>query len=76
MIAAHRITTGPSRVLRRLVRKLAKAVALFVTNREIRLSDERTDYLRSLRTSIVPVERQERERTVRLIGRRNQIQGW
>lgn len=76
MIAAHRLTTGPSRIVRRLARKLTKPVALFLATREVRLSQERAEYLLSLRASIVPVERQERERTVRLIGRRNQIQGW
>ena len=68
--------TAALRIARRLMRKLAKPVALFLANRKVRLSEERADYLLSLRTSIAPVEQQERERTVHLVGRRNQIQGW
>lgn len=64
------------RIARRLVRKTIKPVALFLATRELRLSEERADYLMQLRTSIAPVERLERERTVHLVGRRNQIRSW
>lgn len=76
MIAAARITRGPLRVVRRLVRKALKPIALYLADRRVRLSEERADYLLSLRTSIAPVEKRERERTVQLVGLRNQIQGW
>jgi len=76
MIAAIRITRGPFRVVRRLARKVVKPIALFLATRELRLSEERADYLLSLRTSIAPVEKRERERTVHLVGRRNQIRSW
>jgi len=76
MIGATRITSGPFRVLRRLARKAVKPIALFLATRELRLSEERADYLMQLRTSIAPVERLERERTVHLVGRRNQIRSW
>lgn len=64
------------RIARRLVRKLAKPVALWLATRQIRLSEERADYLMRLRADILPVEKRERERSVHLVGRRNEIQGW
>lgn len=76
MIAATRITRGPFRIVRRLARKAVKPIALFLANRELRLSEERAEYLQQLRTSIAPVERRERERAVHLVGRRNQIRSW
>jgi hypothetical protein len=65
-----------ARVARRLVRKIVKPAALWVTARALRRAEARAEHLMQLRRDIVPVERRERERAVRLIGRRNQIRGW
>jgi hypothetical protein len=65
-----------ARIARRLVRKLVKPVALWWNERALREAEDQADFYMHLRRSIVPMERNERERAVRLVGRRNKIRGW
>jgi hypothetical protein len=65
-----------ARIARRLVRKLAKPLALWLTRRALRDAEERAEHLMRMRAHIVPIEKRERERAVRLVGRRNQIEAW
>lgn len=65
-----------ARIARRLVRKLVKPAALWLTQRALRRAEERADYFLQLRAQVVPFELRERRRTVELTARRNQIAGW
>lgn len=65
-----------ARIARRLGRKIAKPVALWLTQRALRRAEERADYFLQLRSQVVPFELRERRRTVELTARRNQIAGW
>jgi hypothetical protein len=65
-----------ARLARRLVRKLAKPAVLWWTGHQLRRSEVLADHYRALRDELVPLERREREHTVRLVGRRNEIQSW
>lgn len=65
-----------ARIARRLVRKIAKPAALWLTQRALRKAEARADYFLQLRNQVVPFELRERRRTVELTARRNQIQGW
>jgi hypothetical protein len=65
-----------ARIARRLVRKIAKPIVLWWTDRALKEAEDQADFYMHLRRSIVPMERQQRERQVRLIGRRNEIRGW
>lgn len=65
-----------ARIARRLVRKLAKPAALWLTARALRRAEERAEYLMQVRRQIVPIEHAERLRAVQLVGRRNQIRAW
>jgi hypothetical protein len=64
------------RVVRRLVRKIVKPIALWLNARRLAAAEDRADYLMHLRADIVPLEKAERVRSVQLIGQRNQIRGW
>ena len=65
-----------ARIARRLVRKIVKLVVLWWTDRALREAEDQADFYMHLRRSIVPMERSERERAARLVGRRNEIRGW
>lgn len=65
-----------ARIVRRLVRKLAKPAALWLAERALRRAEARAEYLMQMRRQIVPIERAERVRAVQLVGRRNQIRSW
>jgi hypothetical protein len=65
-----------ARIASRLVRKLAKPVALYLNARALRDAEDQADFYMHLRASIVDIEKRARVRTVQLIGRRNQIRGW
>jgi Holliday junction resolvase-like predicted endonuclease len=65
-----------ARITRRLVRKLAKPAALWLTQRALRRAEARADYFLDLRNQVVPFELAERKRAVQLTARRNHIQGW
>ena len=65
-----------ARIARRLVRKIVKPVALWWNERALREAEDLADFYMHLRRSIVPMERNERERAVRLLGRRNWVRSW
>ena len=68
--------SAAARIARRLVRKIVKPIVLWWTDRALQEAEDQADFYMHLRRSIVPMERNERERAVRLVGRRNQIRGW
>jgi len=72
MIAAY-VTR---RIARRLARKLVKPIALWLVERQLRISEARADRLVDAPRMLVPVERRERKRQIVLIGRRNLIREW
>jgi len=53
MIAAHRITTGPYRILRRLARKLTKPLRLAVIRHQTALSEGNVRHLDDLRIEAI-----------------------
>lgn len=65
-----------ARVARRLLRKIAKPVALWLNAQALRDAEERADHFYCLRVQSVPLEREERKRQIALTARRNQIAGW
>ena len=65
-----------ARIARRLVRKIVKPVVLWWTDRALREAEDQADFYMHLRQAAGPMERNQRERQVRLIGRRNQVRGW
>lgn len=65
-----------ARIARRLVRKIVKPVVLWWTERALREAEDQADFYMHLRSSIVPIERRQRERAVQLVGRRNEIRSW
>jgi len=65
-----------ARIARRLVRKIVKPVVLWWTDRALREAEDQADFYMHLRRSAGPMERRQRERTVQLIGRRNEIRNW
>jgi hypothetical protein len=65
-----------ARILRRLVRKLIKPVALWWNDRALREAEDQADFYMHLRRAAVPMERSQRERAVQLVGRRNEIRTW
>ena len=74
MIAAHRITTGPSRVLRRLVRNLTKPLRLAVINHQLALSEGNLLALEGARIETIEMLRDENFRQVVLMQRRQDIE--
>lgn len=75
-ITLPRITTGPYRIARRLVRKAAKPVALHWNALQLAKSRDDVAYLASLRAQFEQKEHNEALRQVRLMRSRNQIAGW
>jgi hypothetical protein len=65
-----------ARMARRLVRKIAKPVVLWWTDRALREAEDQADFYMHLRRAAAPMERRQRERAVQLVGRRNEIRGW
>jgi hypothetical protein len=65
-----------ARIARRLVRKIAKPVALWWNERALREAEDTADFYMHLRRAAAPMERHQRERAVQLVGRRNEIRGW
>lgn len=65
-----------ARIARRLARKLIKPAALWWTTHQLRRSEVLAEHYGALRKELVPLERREREQTVRLAGRRNEIRTW
>jgi hypothetical protein len=65
-----------ARIARRLVRKLLKPAVLWWTERALHEAEDQADFYMHLRQTAVPMERRQRERAVRLVGRRNQIRTW
>lgn len=76
MIAANRITTGPSRVLRRLARKLTKPLRLAVIKHQLALSEGNVLALEGARLEATELMRDEALRQVRLMQARRQVEGW
>lgn len=76
MIAATRITRGPFRVVRRLVRKLLKPVRLRITGVQMAASDENIAHLEAVRVEASRLIAAEHRRQVRLSMDRNRIAGW
>ena len=76
MIAATRITTGPSRVLRRLVRKLTKPLLLAVNRHQMALSEGNVLALEGVRLEATELMRDEALRQVRLMQKRREIGSW
>lgn len=65
-----------ARILRRLVRKLAKPVALYLNDLQLRQSEEQFEHFQAMRGLLPQYERHEKLRQVQLIGRRNKIRTW
>ena len=65
-----------ARIARRLVRKLAKPLALWWTARALKEAEDLADFYMHLRQSVAPMERRQCERQVQLVGRCNEIRGW
>jgi hypothetical protein len=65
-----------ARIACRLVRKIAKPVALWWNERALREAEDLADFYRYLRQSAAPMERHQRLRAVQLVGRRNAIRSW
>jgi hypothetical protein len=65
-----------TRILRRLMRKIAKPAALWWTNRQLAEAEERARHFMDMRAQVVPFELRERKRAVQLTAKRNQIQSW
>jgi hypothetical protein len=65
-----------ARIACRLVRKLTKPAALWLTERAMRASAEEAHRLMSMRTDLASLEKNERKREVALAERRNAIRGW
>jgi len=65
-----------ARIARRLVRKIVKPAALWWNERALREAEDQADFYAHLRRSVPPLERNQRERAVQLIGRRNTIRSW
>lgn len=76
MIAAHRITTGPTRILRRLARKLAKPLLLAVNRHQMALSEGNVLALEGARLEAVELMRDEHQRQVKLMMKRREIGSW
>ena len=68
--------TAAVRIARRLVRKLAKPVALLWTAWQLKKSRDDVAYLESLRAQFARKEHNEALRQVRLMRARNEIAGW
>ena len=75
-ITLPRITTGPYRIVRRLLRKAAKPVALQWTTWQLAKSRDDVAYLASLRAQFEQKEHIEALRQVRLMRSFSQIAGW
>lgn len=65
-----------ARIARRLVRKIVKPAALWLTDRALTASAGEAARLLQMREDIVGLVRTERIREVRLMARRKQISNW
>jgi Asp-tRNA(Asn)/Glu-tRNA(Gln) amidotransferase C subunit len=65
-----------ARITRRLVRKLIKPAALWLTDREMTACAYEAERLLQMREDIVDLVTNERLREVQLIQRRNTIRNW
>lgn len=65
-----------ARIARRLVRKLIKPAALWLTDRSLRASAYEAARLLQMREDIAGLVNNERRREVVLVERRNHIAGW
>jgi hypothetical protein len=65
-----------ARIARRLVRKIVKPVVLWWTDRALKEAEDLEDFYMHLYRASGPMARRQRERTVQLIGRRNEIRSW
>lgn len=65
-----------ARIARRLVRKIVKPAALWLANLQVAEAEAQAEHYQRLRRDLVGMERDMRVHAVRLVGRRNQIQGW
>lgn len=74
MIAATRIHRGPYRVVRRLVRKLAKPLRLAVIRHQLALSEGNVRALEDARVEAISMLHAEHRRQVKLMQRRQQIE--
>jgi hypothetical protein len=63
-------------IARCLVRKIAKPVALWLTDRALRASAAEAHRLMTMRTDLVGLELNERKREVVLAARLKQIRNW
>jgi hypothetical protein len=68
MTAAH--------ITRRLVRKLAKPLALYLADLKVAEAEAQADHYCELRSDLVVMELDMRKHAVRMAERRNQIAGW
>lgn len=76
MIAATRITRGPYRVLRRLVRKAFKPLLLVVNRHQVALSEQNVRYLDDARIEAICQLNTEHRRQVALMQRRRELEAW
>jgi hypothetical protein len=74
MIAATRITTGPYRTARRLVRRLTKPLRLAVIRHQLALSEGNVLALEGMRIEAAELLREENFRQVALMQRQQQIE--
>jgi len=65
-----------SRITSLVVRKLAKPAALWLADLQLAEAEAQAEHYMRLRGDLVGMERNMRERAVRLVGRRNQIRRW
>lgn len=76
MIAATRITTGPYRIARRLVRKAIKPLLLAVNRHQMVLSEGNVLALEGARLEAVELMRDEHQRQVKLMMKQREIGSW
>jgi uncharacterized membrane protein YgaE (UPF0421/DUF939 family) len=65
-----------ARIARRLVRKLAKPIALYLANMRVAEAEAQADHYCEMRSDLVVMELSMRRHAVQLAERRNQIAGW
>ena len=75
-VATIRITRGPYRVARRLVRKLTKPVRLAMIRRQLATSENTVWALEGARIEAIELLQAEHRRQVQLMQKRRAVEGW
>jgi hypothetical protein len=65
-----------ARIARRLVRKIAKPLALYLADLRVAEAETNAEHYAELRRDLVGMELNMRKHAVQLAERRNQIAGW